>query len=73
LHINPGEKKGAVDIVIKDSMDRLRAEHFDDSAIKKQRRIVVLISGDKDFAANIRSLRQVGLKTVLIYTPQIYI
>eukprot|EP00596_Hydrurales_sp_CCMP1899_P006000 CAMPEP_0119050324 /NCGR_PEP_ID=MMETSP1177-20130426/69259_1 /TAXON_ID=2985 /ORGANISM="Ochromonas sp, Strain CCMP1899" /LENGTH=208 /DNA_ID=CAMNT_0007028589 /DNA_START=87 /DNA_END=710 /DNA_ORIENTATION=- len=54
LHINPGEKKGAVDIVIKDSMDRLRAEHFDDSAIKKQRRIVVLISGDKDFAANIR-------------------
>jgi uncharacterized LabA/DUF88 family protein len=69
LHINPGEKKGAVDIVIKDSMDRLRVEHFDDSAIKKQRRIVVLISGDRDFAGNIRSLRQVGLKTVLIYTP----
>lgn len=64
-----GDKKGAVDIVIKDCMERFLSEHFEDSLIKKERRIAVLISGDKDFASNVRRLRQSGLTTVIIYTP----
>ena len=54
---------------MKDCMERFLSEHFEDSAIKKERRIAVLISGDKDFASNVRRLRQSGLKTVIIYTP----
>jgi hypothetical protein len=68
-HINPGDKLGAVDVVVKEAMDRLRTEHQGDALARKQRRIVVIISGDRDFAANVRSMKQAGFNCVLIYTP----
>ena len=73
IHINPGEKKGAVDLVIMEAMERLRNEYRDAPMMTKQKRtrVAVLISGDRDFAGPIRRLRQCGLPVVLIYREQI--
>jgi hypothetical protein len=68
VHINPGDKKGAVDTVIMESMERLRDDHADDSLHKKSRRIIAVISSDKDFAGPIRRMKQAGFKVVLVYT-----
>jgi hypothetical protein len=69
IHINPGDKKGAVDVVIKEMMENLRAGHSDDTDAQKRRRVVVLISGDRDFASDMRSFMQNGFRTVLINDP----
>ena len=68
IHLT-GEKKGAVDVVIKDALDRFRSAHFDETTPKKQMRIAVLICGDSDFSSNIKRVQQCGLRTVVIYTP----
>ena len=73
VHINPGDKKGAVDLVIMESMERLRNEYRDSLVGTKQKRtrVAVLISGDRDFAGPIRRLRQCGLPCILIYRQMI--
>lgn len=71
MHVNPGDKKGAVDICIKDILDDFCVTHEDDNEDKKMNRVIVLISGDRDFASNIRSLMQKGFKVLLIYTDVI--
>ena len=67
IHINPGTKKGAIDALLSEGLDRLCSERANDSPSDKQRRVVVLISSDRDFAAPLQRLRHCDLRTVLIF------
>jgi len=70
IHINPGTKKGAIDDLLSEGLDRLCLESANESPWDKRRRVVVLISTDRDFRAPLRRLRQNGLRSVLIFSGQ---
>ena len=63
-HVNPGEKKGAVDSVMNEALVSCLK---DNSNEKNMHQIVVLITGDRDLITNIQRLRQSDFKIVLIY------
>ena len=73
IHINPGSKMGAVDQVLVDAMDQLCNTHTHDSILQKQKRIVVIITSDRNYSGPVRRLKQCGLRTVLIHIPSKYL
>ena len=66
-NIDPGPKPGAVDIKMKDNIasfceaNKAGADNF----------IVVILSGDKDFAADLRNLKRAGFRTVVAHPPDV--
>lgn len=70
MHINPGEKEGAVDVTLKELMEKTRHMHTEDTDEQKSRRLIVLISGDRDFASDMRAFRQAGFLIMLIHDPK---
>ncbi len=66
-NIDPGPKSGAVDIKMKDNIsafceaNRSMADNF----------IVVILSGDKDFSADLRNLQRAGYSTVVAHPPDV--
>ena len=65
--IDAGPKLDAVDNVIKALLRRYEMSYGDMSSEDKDRRVAVLLSGDSDFAGDIRSIRMRGLKVMLVH------
>jgi len=67
LNVDPGPKSGAVDIKMKDTIttfceaNKANAESF----------IVVILSGDKDFSADLRNLQRSGYKTIVAHPQRV--
>lgn len=65
--IDPGPKSGAVDIKMKDNINafceanKSMADNF----------IVVILSGDKDFSADLRNLQRAGYSTLVAHPPDV--
>lgn len=70
IRIDPGKKSDAVDTSIKKLMDQYRVDYLTRSADVNKSRIAVLISGDRDFAESLKSLRLVGATVMLIYNSE---
>lgn len=62
--ITPMNKKGASDTKIKD----LISELLDSPSASSTKPLVVLITGDRDFASDIRHIKKAGLSVMLIHT-----
>jgi hypothetical protein len=61
-----GQKDGAVDATVKELMRQWLASWSDLTAAAQQTTVVVLISGDRDFAPELRQMQQAGVRVLLV-------
>lgn len=64
--IDAGQKDGAVDATVKELMRQWLASWSDLTAAAQQTTVVVLISGDRDFAPELRQMQQAGVRVLLV-------
>lgn len=64
--VDPGTKAGAVDTTIKDLMRSFLAQWDDFTSAAQQCTTVVLLSGDRDFARELRDFKAAGVRVVLL-------
>jgi len=66
-HVDPGSKRGAVDMKMKAKMAEFVKEH----SATPDRFIVVILSGDGDFLHEIRAVKDAGFQTVVAHPANV--
>jgi hypothetical protein len=64
--IDAGQKDGGVDAAVKELMRQWLASWSDLTAAAQQTTVVVLISGDRDFAPELRQMQRAGVRVLLV-------
>eukprot|EP01065_Artemidia_motanka_P027709 TRINITY_DN328_c0_g1_i1.p1 TRINITY_DN328_c0_g1~~TRINITY_DN328_c0_g1_i1.p1 ORF type:complete len:839 (+),score=267.59 TRINITY_DN328_c0_g1_i1:46-2517(+) len=65
-HVDPGAKRGADDMKMKDDLSDLLL----DTSVDPSRCVVCLVSGDRDFSGQLRALKEQGYGTLLVHNWQ---
>merc|ERR1719473_1328868 len=66
-HIDPGSKQGSVDMKMKDKM----RQFVESNCWGNEEHLVAVLSGDKDFLAEIRLLQDRGFRTIVCHPAQV--
>lgn len=69
--VSVSDKKGDVDIQIINEMTKLRRQMKTFPPAEKQKILVVLLSGDRDFAQQLKEFRDDGFRTMLFHAGKI--
>eukprot|EP00301_Raphidiophrys_heterophryoidea_P007309 c12843_g1_i1.p1 GENE.c12843_g1_i1~~c12843_g1_i1.p1 ORF type:complete len:1359 (-),score=353.68 c12843_g1_i1:1047-5021(-) len=71
MHISAPTKKGSVDFMVIDEMQRYLNNHKDDRRQKKEKSVLAILSGDRDNSTLIRNLRSEKIIVVCLHSTSL--